>query len=80
MEASEDINFTVVIHNNESKETEVEVTYAETTDGIPYYVCKIEGEETQIRKDEQWEQIWGSLSPKQVNELGAAVDKHLETL
>lgn len=80
MEASEDIKFTVTVHNNESKETEVEVRHAETTDGIPYYICKVEGKESQIRKDEKWEQIWGSLTHKQVDELGAAINKHLDTL
>nr|WP_068889648.1 hypothetical protein [Pedobacter panaciterrae] len=80
MEASEDIKFNVTLHSNEQKEINVEVKHAETTDGIPYYICKVDGKEAQIRKDEKWEQIWGSLTHKQVDELGSAISKHLGEL
>jgi hypothetical protein len=80
MEASEDIKFTVMLHNNEQEKIKVVVKHAETTDGIPYYVCNVDGKEAQIRKDEKWEQIWGSLTHKQVDELGLAISEHLGKL
>lgn len=80
MEASEDLKFTVMLRDNEQKKIKVEVMQTETTDGIPYYVCTLDGKEAQIRKDEKWEQIWGSLTHKQVDELGSAISKHIGNL
>ena len=79
MEASEDTKFTVTINNDGYKE-QVEIQYAETTDGIPYYICKMDGKEAQIRKDDKWEQLWGDLSQDQVDELGKAITQYVETL
>ncbi|MBG6234613.1 hypothetical protein IWX76_001168 [Pedobacter sp. CAN_A7] len=50
----------------------------ETSDGVSYYSCLQEGKTvTQLRTNEkgQWEQIWGKLSPQQVEALGAVLKK-----
>lgn len=80
MKASEDLKFNVMLHNKEQKKIRVAVKQTETTDGIPYYLCTVDGKETQIRKDEKWEQIWGSLTHTQVDELGSAISRHLGKL
>lgn len=55
---------------------EVLILTSETTDGVTFYNCRINGNEiTQIRKDEQvWKQIWGDISPEDVNAIGEAIE------
>ena len=55
---------------------EVLVSTSETTDGVTFYNCRINGNEiTQIRKDEQvWKQIWGDISDEDVKALGEAIE------
>ncbi|WP_432708615.1 hypothetical protein [Pedobacter sp.] len=50
----------------------------ETSDGVTYYSCQQGGKTvTQLRPNEkgQWEQIWGTLSPQQIDALGAVIKK-----
>lgn len=50
----------------------------ETSDGVTYFSCMQEGKTiTQLRPNEkgQWEQIWGKLSPQQIEALGAVIKK-----
>jgi hypothetical protein len=50
----------------------------ETSDGVAYYSCLQEGKTvTQLRTNEkgEWEQIWGKLSPQQIDALGAVIKK-----
>jgi len=76
MESSENKTFTLDL-NIDSEIKALEVTRKETTDGQPYYVCKTDGFEVQLRKDEQWEVIWGELSAEKVEAIGSAIDKHI---
>ncbi|MEE6186082.1 hypothetical protein PIECOFPK_01179 [Mycovorax composti] len=63
------------------KSQRVQVTYTETTDGIPFYICHIDGQEiTQIRKDEnRWKQIWGDIAEADVKTIGEAIEAKSET-
>ncbi|MCF3111732.1 hypothetical protein LL912_23290 [Niabella sp. CC-SYL272] len=64
----------------DGKRTQIQVTPAETTDGVTYYKCMAEGDEiTQIRNDEgMWKQIWGDLSEEEVRAIGAVIDSYTE--
>jgi len=55
---------------------EVLIATSETTDGVTFYNCRINGNEiTQIRKDEQvWKQIWGGLADVDVRAIGEAIE------
>ncbi|GAB3421624.1 hypothetical protein [Niabella aquatica] len=55
---------------------EVWVLTSETTDGITFYNCRVNGNKiTQIRKDEQiWKQIWGDISEEDVKAIGEAIE------
>lgn len=77
MEASGNNKFIVNIQTNGSNAQSVEVTPKETTDGLPYYICKTDQYEVQLRKDDQWEIIWGKLSIEKAVAIGSEIDKHL---
>ena len=77
MKNSKNETFSVTIQSGDSKNDTLSITQAETTDGQPYYICKIDHNEIQLRKEDKWEQIWGDLDAKQVEEIGAAIDAHL---
>jgi hypothetical protein len=71
-------SFTVMATVNKIDE-EVTVTPIETTDGVVYYSCCIDGQElSQIRKEiyGKWEQLWGDLDERAVATLGEAIDMH----
>lgn len=54
----------------------IRVRPQETTDGIEYFSCSIEGKNiTQIRMEKEggWEQIWGELDTKAVETIGQAI-------
>lgn len=55
---------------------EVFILTSETTDGITFYNCRINGNEiSQIRKDEQeWKQIWGDLPVADIQAIGEAIE------
>lgn len=55
---------------------EVMILESETSDGISFYNCRINGNEiTQIRKDDQhWKQVWGNASQEDVNAIGEAIE------
>ena len=60
----------------DGREQEVFIVSSETTDGIPFYNCSINGNEiTQLRKDEgKWKQIWGDALPEDVESIGEAIE------
>lgn len=60
----------------DGREQEVFIVSSETTDGIPFYNCRVNGNEiTQLRKDEgEWKQIWGDASPQDVESIGEAIE------
>ncbi|SDC00846.1 hypothetical protein [Niabella drilacis] len=64
----------------DGKRTQIQVTPAETTDGVTFYKCSVgSGEITQIRNDEGfWKQIWGDLSDEEVKSIGAVIDSYAE--
>ncbi|WP_300597273.1 hypothetical protein [Niabella sp.] len=64
----------------DGKRTQIQVTPAETTDGVTFYKCTAGSEEiTQIRNDEGfWKQIWGDLSDEEVKAIGAVIDSFAE--
>ncbi|HMI03748.1 MAG TPA: hypothetical protein VK541_14790 [Pedobacter sp.] len=77
MKATENKNFTINVAIEGMKKGPLAVNYKETTDGAPFYECKIAGQKIQLRKDEKWELIWGDLKQETVVQLGAAIDKEL---
>lgn len=64
----------------DGKRTQLQVTPAETTDGVTFYKCRAGDDEiTQIRNDEGiWKQIWGDLSDEEVKAIGAVIDSYTE--
>ncbi|WP_157558239.1 hypothetical protein [Niabella aurantiaca] len=62
------------------KRTQIQVTPAETTDGVAFYKCTAGSDEiTQIRNDEGfWKQVWGDLSDEEVKAIGAVIDSYQE--
>jgi hypothetical protein len=77
MKAAENKNFTIDIAIDGVKKGPLEVNYKETTDGAPFYECNIAGQKVQLRKDGEWELIWGDLKQETVAQLGAAIDKEI---
>ncbi|QNL52629.1 hypothetical protein H8S90_21440 [Olivibacter sp. SDN3] len=56
----------------------VTVKTEETTDGVPYYVCSIAGEQvSEIRNDidDTWLQLWGNLDKQSVKSIGEEIEK-----
>ncbi|WP_245645515.1 hypothetical protein [Niabella ginsenosidivorans] len=62
------------------KKQQIQVTTAETTDGVDFYVCKVnEKEITQVRKDmEGWKQVWGDLPEDEARHIGSLIDAYLK--
>jgi hypothetical protein len=62
------------------KSQQVQVATEETTDGVDFYKCSINGTEiTQVRKEvEGWKQIWGDLSQEEVNNIGIVIEAYIE--
>lgn len=77
MEASENQKSAVFIESANFKNGHIVVQQAETTDGQPYYICKVDGKEIQLRNEGKWEQIWGDLNHEQVDELGREITRQL---
>jgi len=68
-------SFKITVNLNGKDET-LQVSPEDTTDGIEYFKCNLEGKNiTQIRREEDgnWEQIWGELDNKTVEEIGKAI-------
>lgn len=72
--------FAVQVSINASQK-EVLVKSEETSDGAPYYVGFVNGEEiTQLREEETgWKQIWGNLSDSDIISLGNAISEWAKT-
>ncbi len=70
-------NMNVITVNLNGASQEVEVQPDESSDGVPFYYCNVNGKRiTQIRKDEynKWEQLWGDLDEASVKNIGEAID------
>ncbi|WP_316810887.1 hypothetical protein [Pedobacter heparinus] len=73
-------DFEITIQLNGAKKT-LKISIKETTDGVEYFNCNINNKNiTQVRKekDGNWEQIWGNLTPQEVNTVGAAITAKIE--
>lgn len=58
----------------------VQVKVEETTDGVPYYVCSVSGEQiSEIRRenDNTWSQLWGDLNEETVKSIGKEIEKFI---
>ncbi|MGJ7032199.1 hypothetical protein [Niabella hirudinis] len=77
METGKQFSIEATIHG---KRTQIQVTPAETTDGVTFYKCMAGSEEiTQIRNDEgYWKQIWGALNSDEIVAIGAIIDSYAE--
>lgn len=76
MKNSHNEEISIVLPGKE--DIEVMVTPTETTDGQPFYICKLGDQEAQLRREDKWEQIWGELSPEQVDQIGKAISNHFD--
>jgi hypothetical protein len=68
-----------IIVNLDGKNKTITVQPEETSDGVEYYICSLNGQQlTQIRQEEdnEWEQLWGELDQQAVNEIGAVIIKN----
>ena len=66
--------FSVKIKKNGSIK-EVKIIPQDNTDGIRFYFCEIDGKRvSEIRKDNDWEQLTGSLTLKEVKKIGNLID------
>lgn len=78
MKNNQQPKFSISVSLKEAEERSIEVTPAETTDGVPYYKCDIDGDEIQLRENEEgeWELIWGDLDHKAVQAIGKKIKAH----
>lgn len=73
------INF-YIIAEIDQLETRLKVTQLETTDGVPYYSCHDkETEITQLRNETygKWEQLWGKLDSKTIQDIGSKIEEKI---
>jgi len=64
----------------QEKNTSIFVETKETTDGVPYYQCSQGGQQlSEIRKEAsgKWLQLWGTLTPQEIESLGKAIEARL---
>jgi hypothetical protein len=62
--------------NLDGRDQTVLIKPEETSDGVEYYNCMLEGKQlSEIREDVrgEWEQLWGNLTPAKVNAIGKAI-------
>jgi len=71
-------NSIVITVNLNGTNQEAEIKQDESSDGVPFYYCNVNGERiTQIRKDDnKWKQLWGNLDEATVKSIGDAIDKN----
>ena len=63
--------------NVDSKTKDMMVQPIETTDGVVLYFCEIDGKKmSELRKDDNWQQVWGSLTSYEIKEIGSQIDLH----
>ncbi|WAC40168.1 hypothetical protein [Pedobacter sp. SL55] len=73
------INFYIIVEID-GRESQLKVVQLETTDGVPYYSCKHkEIEITQLRNETygKWEQLWGNLDDKTIQDLGSKIEEKI---
>jgi hypothetical protein len=69
------LNSFIIMANINSATKEIKVQPMETTDGVVFYHCEIDGEKmSELRNDETWQQVWGSLSDQEIIEIGEQID------
>lgn len=69
-----------IIADIDGTEKHIKVAQLETTDGVPYYACYTGNTElTQIRNETygKWEQLWGNLDDKTVQNIGSKIDEKI---
>ncbi len=69
-----------IIADIDGKEKHIKVLQLETTDGVPYYSCHIgETELAQLRNETYgtWEQLWGDLDDKTIQNIGSKIDEKI---
>ncbi|ADY52070.1 hypothetical protein Pedsa_1509 [Pseudopedobacter saltans DSM 12145] len=72
-------NISINIGDKPYKVFDLQIQPEDTTDGVPFYICETNGVEiSRLRKDEknQWEQIWGDLDTRTINNIGKAIEMH----
>jgi hypothetical protein len=69
--------FTIRTRIQGSDDQEVTVRTEETTDGVPYYICSIDGQRvSELRRgsDGAWMQLWGELEGHDIKAVGKAIE------
>ena len=65
-----------IIAQVDGQEKHIKVTPLETSDGVPYYSCHVGQKELiQLRKETygKWEQLWGNLDDKALQNIGLEI-------
>ncbi|RZJ99397.1 MAG: hypothetical protein EOO43_26450 [Flavobacterium sp.] len=69
-----------IIAQIDDQEKHIKVVQLETTDGVPYYSCLVGDDEiTQVRNETygKWEQLWGDLDDKTIQNIGSQIDEKI---
>ncbi|MNK17112.1 hypothetical protein D3C87_352960 [compost metagenome] len=69
-----------IIAQIDELEKHIKVVQLETTDGVPYYSCIIgDNEITQLRNEMygKWEQLWGDLDDKTIQNIGLQIEEKI---
>ncbi|WP_276090348.1 hypothetical protein [Pedobacter sp. JY14-1] len=61
------------------KKISVSVHRNETTDGSPFFELELGGKKVQLRKEEQWQVIWGEIPQHEIDRIGRAIDQKIQT-
>ena len=72
-------NVHVNIGDKDDKAFDLQIQPEDTTDGVPYFICETNGVEiARLRRNEHnaWEQIWGDLDERTINNIGKAIEMH----
>ncbi|MDQ8003526.1 MAG: hypothetical protein REI64_01930 [Pedobacter sp.] len=71
-----------IIAKIDGQEKHLNVIQLETTDGVPYYACHIgDTEITQLRNETygKWEQLWGNLDDKTIQDIGLKIEEKIKS-
>ncbi|RYF19462.1 MAG: hypothetical protein EOO42_14355 [Flavobacteriales bacterium] len=69
-----------IIAEVDRTERHIRVVELETTDGVPYYSCLTgETELAQLRNETYgtWEQLWGNLDDKSIQNIGKQIEEKI---
>jgi hypothetical protein len=78
MQENQNPRFSIKVALQQRGEENLEISPAETTDGVPYYKFDLNGQEIQLRENEEgkWELLWGDLEDEDVQAIGDKINKH----